>query len=881
MSKQLMIFFFFFISLPFSPPAQAHYLDFEQRIFDALDLIQKSIEKENLSLYYQSASVLRSAALVSNSDRAKSELEEAMSSILTTHNFDVPGAQASISKSHIQMALKYHRDMVGLNLAGEVKFMENLIKSHLFPEMDPKDINISFEGPKQFTRKLGLTLMASFIHDPRSVKYDDQICQIITGKTLEGDEAKLKVVFSNNVLTTTSIRDEAKGLRDLMNALLNESIKEENHIAPIKMKYKIIQGKYLLYFEVQGYKYAPLLRISHTTFALLANDSTTYRLIRSLEEFSFYLSHIDVPFDSQAIKGAFNTLATAVNTGRAGLIKQRDIAAQIHQKFFKNNTGEKIIERYAAKVDDAIIELEKDLAELNKGGTVVEGTAGARGKLLELSLPETTPRTSFGPEGDGSKRILSRQEIIVEKIKNLKIEKEKTLARMKDALSKLREGGVEIDVYKNAQGRWMRSSFNQILSVNEYKDYLSQEISDLDKSKQVWENKIQTRLQTELANLEKQKARALEIENELYKKDLLKEGQEIANQTHQERVRIINEGIEQKVKLAQERPVNSRWNRYWKKWYENKLGPLRESLETAEAKALIRAENLQAIPENVRNAREALVVAKSSGPFYKKFGMISMNADRGLFLISAFMTGVYLFQWQMAASRAENAEEKFLIWENYGPKIWHMAVYCIPLLQEGAFVVDLTYWSWNLVMNRDLDKFNGTELLLRQLFSVGQWLGYKWGGVTAWEVAQNDLNSIYTIPYFQLYEDAKIGKYYGDRLTKNYLNNLRDYVSGTFIMSENSENLEMPNIDLSTKEKKEQWLMQSRLNYIRQIQWQNRRYLSLMLEMNYEMDKKFPEEIESWILEQDKLIFGEYGQSKAVRRAIEWNQAMALELEKQ
>lgn len=887
--------FFWAISVFFiTMNTYASHLNFEHRVYEALEKINKAVQDHNLSFYYEAAQILRMAAVLSKNPQSKTHLEAAIASITdVTPDFKNPNQLVLTAKSQIQLALVAHHDGVSLNLNGEEHFVKTLIKSHFFPELNPKDINIEFQGPSGFTEKLGLTLLMSYIVDPQSIKYDDQICQLLTDKDLNGDPSTLSVSFNNGVLARTASREEAKGIRDLMNALLEQN-RPEHGLVPLKMKYRIHDNEYELYFEAWGHKGIPYLRAAQSTFAFWANEATTYHILRRLEDFSFYLSHVNVPFDAPFLKPALWGASKTVDMVKAGLVQRRKISEESYNRVFATNTGEKIIERYEQKLDAAIkyyqetlAEFQKNLSGVSPAPAVPQSTAAS---TLAKVLPKEVLAPIYGDTDSGERRLISREEALKLQIAELEKEKRATIERMKTALDKFEAGGLELDLVKNEQGKWVKSSLNEVLSVAEYKEYLSQQMAEAQETQKAWGKMLQERVASAIGEAHRASARESKVAQIDYKEKLkgltpVQAQQESPRLLKEldKKLKLIKEKYQLKIEGIRQKPPMSLWEQLQFKNLRSRLSRLQLDFSQAEIRAANRAANLRALPGHMLNSRKALIAAKASGPFWGKNSMHAWGADRGLLMLSSLMVGLHLIEWQLTYAKAESGEEKYLIWEDYGPKIWHMTAYCLPILQEAAFVLDLGHWGFNVARSgfTEYTHLNGTELALRELMHLGEWIGYKMKGTNEWEVTFQEFTTHYGLPSYKLVDDETIGRFYRSTHLNRFTADIEAYQNGQSVFYPREEEV----ADLSSTTKKSDWVLERRLDFIHELQMESRRYLGLIMELNYELKGKFKKEIQQWIVSSSEVLYGPTGQYQAARRAIEMSQkisqALDLELKKE
>lgn len=846
--------------------SQIDNYQFQAQIFKSIDLMDISIEKENIELLYKGIDHIKLAHMAANSDAAKEKMNEVVNDILLIQDFKEPKELVKALRSKLRWAIKLNRNSITLDTPGEKKFLENLIKAHLFPEIDPTEINIKFEGPRRFTRSRGLLIMATFISFPSSIRYDEEVKELITGTDFDGAKSKYSVGFSQSAFAKTKTRKEASTIRELLNKIFEHLFATHQLKSPMKIKMMPTGDRYILSLEAIGHQGAKVLSYMQPFLAHMAHENTSYRLIEFLDNALLYVTQLNVPFDSAFFKAPLKGAEGGLKFGKLVLEGHRNAAISVNNTLFKEQTPKSLKEKFITKMDSYIKAKENALSKLGGAGTEM-----AHGEILESTIERTagsplrTFNPRFGAEGDGSEKLLSRKEKLLKDIAELKKIKAERVAAMDAAILKLEQGGVELPVQKVGD-KWVASKQLHMYSPAEHEEYLRYQLQEneayLEKIEQ--ELRKSDSFKTELKKLEQAKQKTIKNltkEFELAYESASAEERAILEQTHKKNLAKAETKF---LKGKQDLLIKSksRWHirRGWNiKQAFKDIKTTKETLKNLYQHAAVRAENLKALTPRVANARKAIAVARASGPFWSRYSVFAWNADRGMIFVSGLFAAIHIYHWQVERSRAKTDDEKYYLWENYGPKIFHMLFYCIPGAQEVAFATDLSYLLISSIFYREVGKLNGTEVMLRGLMHFGESIGYWSEGISRWDIGINKLSGSMGLAPF-ITDKTREKPMLTNGLLVSFRQSMEELESGEKHFEPDPKDPEkLIEVDLSSKGKILAYMMRRRLNFIRGYQSLTQRYIGGILRMNHIMGSQFASDRIEWVYETEEKFFGREG----------------------
>lgn len=521
-------------SFGYAQTGQKNNFYFNGRILDALEKIENAYERERIQYLREAASILMSAQHSASSPEVKEQILEIVQRIAQKDNFEQARHEKGMFISQIRSLISKNRIAAPLDLDGEQKLLQNLVTAYLFPTMNPKEVGLEFHSDNHpwFTTRHGLLAIASFISDPRLLEHDDVIHQLVTGKTLEGKdpdfiiEAFVKTPLRLSDGQMDSPHSTGRAIINAFNKVMEQFERLNNgelpENLPIQLDYEYSGSQFWIKWEGKTLESLPWIQRLHTALALLAEESTTLKYLLMLEELSIEMVSWSAPMDLSIFKVPMAASKETVNLVKAALERKRNWALWIQDQV----KGVKLVEsaeelrtRFLNKIDKKIVNYEALLEKYAKPMAAESAVApsalearGIRPEAIAMDIQEgiggfeaaqsrPLPRPLIGAEGSGEIATESVKERYTRILNQLKADRKRLLEQMNQALTNLREGGLEVKA-KFENGKWVHSRQVKVLSPAELESYTAQQLAETKAGLASSEQKLATYLENQLHKLE-------------------------------------------------------------------------------------------------------------------------------------------------------------------------------------------------------------------------------------------------------------------------------------------------------------------------------------------------------------------------------------------
>jgi len=242
---------------------QAGSLEFSERIFDAFD------DSHNIAEALSDLSTAKELAT------NPSSLEEVKAAIALYAHYSGENGQGELSpsdsdeiRSHLQSALRKDRVKLGTTNASTIESMKRYLLAEVFPDQKVGEnaLQLRFENISDAD---AMSLIGLYHSDPRSLRYDQDVAEIITGVSENPKKAKAVFLLPPVILEGNST-EEAHAVEETLNQDFNKIASQE---MPVLVHAATIGGKLTVNIEVKGYQYASYAQTLLRTLFTAANGN--------------------------------------------------------------------------------------------------------------------------------------------------------------------------------------------------------------------------------------------------------------------------------------------------------------------------------------------------------------------------------------------------------------------------------------------------------------------------------------------------------------------------------------------------------------------------------------------------------------------------------
>ena len=233
--------------------AHATSFNFSQQVYTAIETLEDDDDPRKFDRAFALMSLAREQAI--NPD-ARQMVETALGEVADWRQAATPfptDARIQTVITYLKNSLAHNRVQLSRHNPEEIKFMERLVKTSLFPDgHDRVDLKVDgIELPQ------ALNLMMTYIIDPRASKYDRDVAALVLGRMPDGSESSTRVRFLVRVAdfdlsSTQPVQEQAQHLENELKGMFPNHLPIKPHVWPHRNQLGMV-------FEVLGFKYAPLV----------------------------------------------------------------------------------------------------------------------------------------------------------------------------------------------------------------------------------------------------------------------------------------------------------------------------------------------------------------------------------------------------------------------------------------------------------------------------------------------------------------------------------------------------------------------------------------------------------------------------------------------